>query len=118
VLCQTEQHRLVPETMKKKIVVLYDDPSLIKNKVFMTDLLEENLEFLLLKGPETLTVEKSSIKNRISPKIKKKIPLSHRSQTIDQMNKKELKKLVGCDFCQSLTKYEKEKIKAERIKND
>jgi hypothetical protein len=34
------------------------------------------------------------------------------------MNKKELKKLSGRDFCQTLPKYEKEEIKAESIKND
>ena len=67
---------------------------------------------MLLKDPEPL------IKNRIFTKIKKKTPLSHRTQTIDMMNKKELKKLANRDFCQTLPKYEKEKIKAERIKND
>lgn len=104
--------------MTPQTVTLYDDPSLIKNKVFITDLPQENVEFILLKDIEILTPEKSSIKNKIFPKIKKPPPLSHRTQTIDQMNKKELKKLPGRDFCQTLPKYEKEKIKAERIKND
>jgi hypothetical protein len=75
--------------MTPRTVTLYAGLSLIKNKIFRRYLSQENIEFI-----------------------------SHRTQTIDQMNKKELKKLAGCDFCQMLSKYEKERIRAERIKND
>jgi hypothetical protein len=113
---QVYQHQLMlpktTQTVTKTIVKLYDNPVLVKHKLFISDLPEKEIQFILLKAQEP------TIKNRIFTKINKKIPLSHRTQTIDGMNKKELKKLANRDFCQLLPEYEKEKIDAEHIKND
>lgn len=120
---QVYQHQLMlpktTETVTKTIVKLYDDPGLIKHKLFISDLPEKQIQFMLLKDPEPII--KNRVFTRIQKKIqlsKNKIPLSHRTQTIDGMNKKELKKLANRDFCQLLPEYEKEKIDAEHIKND